>query len=196
MLDRGFKAWAERTAHAIRAELGLSATDPLAPTALAEHLGVELRTPKEIPGLPKNALDQLLVRDHSGWSAVTVNNGGQSLVIYNPRRSKGRQASDITHELAHLILDHDPGTVVFSHDGQIAMRSFNQKQEDEANWLAWVLLLPRDALMACRRRGLDAEAIANAYGVTAVLVTFRLSTTGVDRQLGHALARRTHPHRQ
>jgi len=66
-------------------------TEP--PKELAQYLGVELRTPREIPGLPKAALDQLLVRDPSGWSAVTVNNGGKPLVIYNPRGSTGRQAT-------------------------------------------------------------------------------------------------------
>jgi Zn-dependent peptidase ImmA (M78 family) len=67
-------------------------------------------------------------------------------VIFNPRKSDGRKASDIVHELAHLILGHDPAKVVFSEDGQIATRTFDQKQEDEANWLAWALLLPREAL--------------------------------------------------
>jgi hypothetical protein len=43
-LDRGFKAWAERTATAIRAELGLSTTAPLPPARLAEHLDVVLWT--------------------------------------------------------------------------------------------------------------------------------------------------------
>ena len=174
----------------IRGELGLTPTDPLDPAELATYLGVELLTPKEIPGLPRGVVDQLLVHDPWGWSAVTLADGGRPLVIYNPRKSEGRRASDITHELAHLVLDHEPGTLVFSQDGGMAMRSFNQKQEDEANWLAWVLLLPRDALVLCRRRDLDVGLIAKAYGVTEVLVTFRLRTTGVNRQIGHARARR------
>jgi Zn-dependent peptidase ImmA (M78 family) len=189
MLDRGFKAWAERTARMIRGELGLTPTGPLAAAKLAAYLGVELLTPKEIPGLPRSVLDQLLVQDPWGWSAVTIADSGRPLVIYNPRKSEGRRASDITHELAHLVLDHEPGTLVFSQDGGMAMRSFNQKQEDEANWLAWVLLLPREALVLCRRRGLDPVAIANEYGVTEVLVTFRLSTTGVNRQFEYSARR-------
>lgn len=191
MLDRGFKAWAERTARAIRDELSLAPTAPLPPGQLAEYLGVELRTPREIAGLSREVLDQLLVKDPWGWSAVTLADGNRPLVIYNPRKSEGRRASDIAHELAHLVLDHEPGTLVFSQDGGMAMRSFNQKQEDEANWLAWVLLLPREALTLCRRRGLDIAAIAEEYGVTEVLVTFRVRTTGVDRQFDRAGARRS-----
>jgi hypothetical protein len=189
MLDRGFKAWAERTARMIRGELGLTPTEALLPAKLAAYLGVELLTPKQIPGLPRSVVDQLLVHDPWGWSAVTIADSGRPLVIYNPRKSGGRQASDIAHELAHLVLDHEPGTLILSGDGQMAMRSFNQKQEDEANWLAWVLLLPREALVLCRRRGLATADIAQAYGVTEVLVTFRLSTTGVNRQLEYATRR-------
>ena len=54
-------------------------------------------------------------------------------VIYNGKNSKGRQSSDIVHELAHVILDHEPCQGILSMDGEIAMRSFDAKQEDEAN---------------------------------------------------------------
>src|SRR5512138_1204664 len=101
-LDRGFKAWAERTALGLRRELGVGSLAPLAPERLAECLGVELRTPDQIAGLSPDARKQLLEADPRGWSAVTVNRDGRgALVIYNPRNSRGRQASDIAHELAH-----------------------------------------------------------------------------------------------
>ncbi len=29
-----------------------------------------------------------------------------------------------------------------SADGSLVMRSYDQKQEEEANWLAWAILLP------------------------------------------------------
>jgi hypothetical protein len=64
------------------------------------------------------------------WSAVAIAASGQHLVIYNPMKSTGRIASDVTHELAHLILSHEPGRLILSQDGEIVMRSFDQKQED------------------------------------------------------------------
>jgi len=70
-----------------------------------------------------------------------------------------------------------------SQDGTLVMRSYDQKQEDEANWLAWCLLLPRDALTQCARRGLSIDAIAEQYGVSKKLVTFRLHVTGVRAQI-------------
>jgi Zn-dependent peptidase ImmA (M78 family) len=181
--ERGFKSWAERTSQNFRRDFGLQPHSPLQPALLATHLDVRLCTPKEIPGLPQKVLDQLLKHDPSGWSAVSVYQGDRGLVIYNPAHSKGRQASDIMHELAHLVLDHKAATVIMSHDGNLVMRSYDQKQEDEANWLAWCLLLPRDALTQCARRALSVEAIAEQYGVSRTLVNFRLGVTGVTAQI-------------
>jgi len=70
-----------------------------------------------------------------------------------------------------------------SADGQLVMRTYDQKQEDEANWLAWALLLPRDALLHNRRMKATVEQIAERYGVTETLVQFRMRVTGVEAQV-------------
>jgi hypothetical protein len=189
-LERGFKAWAERTAAAIRLDLGLAPTAPLDPSALATHLGVKLLQPQEIDGLPPDICVQLLENDPWGWSAATLELHGKPTVIFNPRKTAGRRASDIVHELAHLILGHEPARVVFSQDGQMVTRTFDPKQEDEANWLAWALLLPRDALFAAKKSRMLAAQIATAYGVTEKLVDFRLKMTGIDAQLQRLKAKR------
>ena len=185
-LERGFKSWAERTATSLRTELGLGSCDPLGPLVLANYLEVLLWTPQDVPGLPSNALDQLLHNDPWGWSAISVVQNPTTVVIYNPKHSPGRQSSDIVHELAHLILGHEPAKLIVSHDGSFVMRSYDQKDEDQANWLAWSLLLPRDGLVTCKRRRLTAEEIANQFGVTETLVNFRLRMTGVERQVSAA----------
>lgn len=181
ILDRGFKAWSERTSLALRKELRLAVSEALPPERLAEYLSVRLITPREIGGMTASDLDQLLNQDPWGWSAVTVLNP-ETIVIYNPNHSPGRRASDISHELAHLVLGHEPGTIILSEDGTMAMRSFNQKQEDEANWLGWSLLLPREGLAAAVNRGATDEEIAAEFGVSETLVRFRKRLTGVDRQ--------------
>jgi Zn-dependent peptidase ImmA (M78 family) len=181
-LERGFKSWAERTALSLRGELGLHPHSPLDAWKLGKYLEVEFCTPQEIQGIQQSVLDQLLKHDPSGWSAVGIYGPGKRLVIYNPTRSRGRQGSDVMHELAHLILDHKPATLVMSHDGKIAMRSFDRDQEDEANWLGWCLLLPRSALLYCVRSGLDLKDICDQYGVSEPLVKFRIGVTGVRAQ--------------
>lgn len=183
-LERGFKSWAERTSLAFRKELGVPVDARLMPEAIAEYLGVELWTPNQVPGISDDLLNQLLRVDPWGWSAAGVQVHDRGIVIYNPRHSRGRQVSDITHELAHFILDHQPAKIILSADlDGVSMRSFNQKQEDEANCLAWTLLLPREALMRAKRRRLTLEQIAEHYGVTKPLATYRLNATGVERQL-------------
>jgi Zn-dependent peptidase ImmA (M78 family) len=181
--ERGFKTWAERTSANLRKELGLSGFDPLPPKLLADYLEVRLCTPRDVPNITQDVLDQLLEHDPWGWSAVSVFQPDRTVVIFNPRRSGGRRASDIMHELAHIILDHRPATIVMSHDGSFVMRSYDEKQEGEANWLGWCLLLPREALLRCLRRGLSEIEIADTYGVTETLANFRIRMTGVGSQL-------------
>lgn len=180
-LERGFKAWCERSAQSLRAELTLEPHRPLAARQLAGHLGVELITPAVVPGLPADALKQLTQIDPDGWSAVSFTEHGATTIIYNSGNSSGRQSSDIMHELSHVILGHEPSQVILSGDGQLAMRSFDSKQEDEANWLSWTLLLPRAALMHCRAWS-EAE-IAQAYEVSTTLVTYRQRVTGLNMQM-------------
>lgn len=185
-LERGFKTAAERTSASIRAELGLGPCDRLDPRDLAHYLGVLLWTPSDVPNLPRDVLQQLLDRDPSGWSAVTVLISSTAIVIHNPRNSSGRQASDISHELAHLILGHEPARLIMSYDGSLVMRSYDQKQEDEASWLGWALLLPRDGLLTLRRQNLSALQIASHLGVSETLVRYRLGVTGVESHLRNA----------
>jgi len=188
-LDRGFKSWAERTAATLRRELDLGPLAPIDPFRVAAFLGVDVRTPREIPDLPADVIDPLLEGDPFGWSAVSLAINGGWLLIYNPRKSKGRRASDIMHELAHFLLDHKPTTIIMSEELDLAIRSFNKKQEDEANWLGWAVLLPRDALVACLRRRMNVHAIAEEYGITEDLVTFRKRITGAEYQFRAARRR-------
>jgi Zn-dependent peptidase ImmA (M78 family) len=181
-LERGFKSWCERSAVATRTELSIEAHAPLAARKLAEHLSVSLLTPKDIPRLPTDILDQLTRKDPQGWSAVSFAVETEVTVIYNDRNSPARQSSDIMHELSHIILDHDPSQVILSADGQMGMRSFDVRQEDEANWLGWTLLLPRPALMHCLGLGRSTAQIAAEYDVSEQLVKYRTGITGVIRQ--------------
>jgi IrrE N-terminal-like domain len=181
-LERGFKSWAERTSAGIREELGLSSLDRLVPGKLASYLNVLLWTPRDVPNLPASVVAQLLVHDPSGWSAVTVMLGTTAVVIHNPTHLPGRQSSNIIHELAHIILSHQPAQLIMSQDGSLVMRSYDEKQEEEANCLGWSLLLPREGLLTCRRRGMTATDIAQRYQVSENLASFRLNTTGVEAQ--------------
>jgi hypothetical protein len=186
-LERGFKTWCERRAKSLREDLKLGEDEPVDVFRVAKHLGVKVLTPKDIDGMSGEDLRQLLIQDAAGWSAVTVDLPGQKLIIHNPRHSRGRQASDVAHELAHVLLRHEGLPHWFgggnSSGSHMMLRSYDAKCEEEANWLGWTILLPRVALVRAREQGADESQVAAKYGVSEELVRFRLQKTGVETQL-------------
>lgn len=181
-LERGFKAWSERVAQAMRSELELPPEKPLSVQLLAQHLEIQLITPAQIEGLPADVMHQLTVVDPSGWSAASFEKDGSPVIIFNDKNSLGRQSSDIAHELSHVIRAHDPSQLILAPDGSFGMRSYDAKQEDEANWLGWTILLPRAALMRCADLKMSTEQIAAEYQVSSQLVEYRTRMTGIAKQ--------------
>lgn len=179
-MRRGFKAEAERTAEAIRAEMGKRASDPLDAVELARHVGAEVRRADELTSLEKlETLEQL---QPGAFSACTFSIGDRHVVVYSPLASAGRTQSDISHEVAHIVLKHEMKSVM--RLGSMSFFTCDPEEEQEANWLAGCLLLPRRLLYMAARRGLDGAGIAATYTVSEQMAAYRLRTTGVMRQLG------------
>ena len=188
---RGFKSWCETASAQFRVVLGLRPSDPLLATRLARHIGATVVNPRDLRKLSASALKQLVERDSDSWSAVTVSALGRDVIVVNPMHSAGRAANDLMHECAHLILKHRPAKAAMSADGQLLMSAYDRQQEDEANWLAATLLLPRSALLSIAASGGiggDLAASARAYGVSESLLRMRLNVTGVRFQLGRRSA--------
>jgi Zn-dependent peptidase ImmA (M78 family) len=184
VFERGFKTWCEKYSTDKRKELGLSAHAPLNTRELATNLGVRVMEPGGITGLTSESIQILLRNDGktpSCWSAVTVVVGAKVLVILNSSHSLARQASDLTHELAHRILGHEAVEVDITEDGLMLLKSYDKKDEDEADWLSGCLLLPRHSLMAIKRQGVEHADAAIRYGVSAKMLTYRMAMTGMNR---------------
>lgn len=184
---RGFKTWAENTSLSIRSRLGLGTTDPLPAPLLAKHLGVRLWALDDVPGLPSDTLDYLSTTGSDEWSAVSVRVGVADIVVFNSTHSKGRQSSDIMHELSHIIRGHEPAQVYVSPEIGVGIRSFNPIQEAEADWLAGCLLLPRPALIKCMASGMPVYQVCQSYSVSGDLYTYRQNITGVKNQVARAV---------
>jgi Zn-dependent peptidase ImmA (M78 family) len=146
---------------------------------LAEHLGVIIKTPNEIEGLSKESSELLLNGEASTWSAVTLSLGDKHVVIYNPSHAKSRQSNDIMHELSHIIIGHQPQQM-HSYELGLLLRHYNADQENEADWLAGTLLLPRDALVKIKFSKMDHDQAAKFYGTSKRLLDWRLNSTGVN----------------
>lgn len=181
-LRRGFKSEAERTAAAQRHELGLQPHEPLDPYRLLDHHGITVRTPSEIAAMSLIGSDTLAVLDaHADcWSAVTVRTPAGIVVVHNPRHEQPRRHSNLTHELAHVLLGHAPGAL--QTVAGCVMRDFDEQQEEEAACLGDTLLAPRVALQEAARRKLTLAQAAEHLGASQQLTTYRAHITGVTRQ--------------
>lgn len=184
----GFKASAERISKDVRAELQLSPQDALCPWELAEHLGIIVLDFSQLP-VPANDVHQLTQADSGSWSGLTLKAHGLSAVILNPSHAKARQRNDLMHEVAHIHLGHVPNRVDTTPEGMLLVSDFSREQEEEADWLAACLLLPREALLLCRRAGHSVAQICSKYGISRQLCDWRLRMTGVDRQLANSKAK-------
>lgn len=188
MFERGFKAWCERYASDKRKELGLHPEGPLDPRLLARVLGIKVLTPDEIPGLSTNAREILLRNDGktaSCWSAVTIVAGSKTAVILNSSHSPGRQSNDLAHELAHRIRGHGTHAMEVSSEGIMLIGEYGKDQEEEADWLAGCLLLPREALVRIKANGTDVATAADIFGVSTRMLKYRMSMSGVERQFSY-----------
>ena len=180
MVRRGFSAEADRLATAVRGELGLLADDRLDPRRLASEYGVPVVPITDLiaEGVEAGSIRQLTVIDDGCFSAGTVLVGTTSLIIFNPVHSDGRLANSVAHELAHLLLEHAPGPAI----GPGGCRVWDQEMEDEANLLAAILLVPREAALVCARAGLPHAVGAARFGVSPDLMRWRTDHSGASKQ--------------
>jgi len=185
MFRRGFKTWSEQTALRARQKLKLSPGSPMDPLRLAELLGVFVLQPDDLPDLGAEVRLRLTSDHRDCWSAITVSEGSCHLIVINSSHAKTRLNSSLAHEIAHIILGHEPSMMFMNSTSKMALRTYNEEQEEEANWLGGCLLLPREALIAIRRKGSSADDACAEYCVSPAMLRFRYNVTGVDVQLRH-----------
>lgn len=189
-LRRGFKSEAEAIAREVRLELGVAVGAPMDPWQLAAHLEIPVLRLSEFVRLVPQSAKQLLAKNKSAFSAVMVFKGTTATIVVNDAHSRARQASNLTHEIAHRLLLHDPGPA-FQHDG---VREWNGLHEQEADWLAGALLVTDAAAVAIVRDGIAVGEAARQYGVSAKMMQFRINVTGAARRIARAASYRAPAH--
>ena len=175
---RGFKAEANEIGAEVRSEIGLEPLDRLDPRKLAAHLEIPILDLREM-ARSAPALGHLLSVEPEVFSAVTVFRGTRRTIVHNDGHADVRQTSNLTHELAHGLLLHPP-TAALDDSG---CRNWNQDLEDEATWLAGVLLVTEAATIALVRSGWSLEQAARQYGVSQQMIRFRVNATGANRRV-------------
>lgn len=179
-LRRGFKADAERLASEVRTDLKLRILDPLDCLALCKHLGIPVVA---VPDLAESGASvesiRRIIAPTAKFSALTVAAGTKRLIVYNPAHSTGRRANSLAHELSHVLLEHPMLPAL----GPGGCRNWDGTLEDEADWQAGTLLVPRDAAYAWMRTNGSIAEGATHFGVSTALFRWRICQTGVLRQL-------------
>lgn len=178
-MRRGFKALAERKAAAARERLGLSLEAPLNAAALADVHGIAVRSADSLVDIER--LKQLEAVQPGSFSACTFDLPRGKVIVVNPLSTPQRTQSDIAHEVSHVLLEHQVRTV--ERVGDFSFFSCDPEEEQEANWLAGCLLLPRPLLVKNLRLGRTIEDIARNFNVSVEMATFRVRATGALRQV-------------
>ncbi|MDG4769964.1 ImmA/IrrE family metallo-endopeptidase [Solwaraspora sp. WMMD792] len=179
-MRRGFKTEAERLADRTRGELGLSPHAHMPIRKLAAHLDIEVCPADHL--VDRADLEELDELQPGAFSAATFHlSGGRTVIVCNPLSDTGRTNSDIAHEIAHVLLNHEIREIQ-----QLAGHTFftcNPEQEDEANWLAGCLLLPRPLLLREAYADSTPELIAKNHDVSVPMARYRLNASGVLLQV-------------
>lgn len=184
ILKRGFKADAERLAKQYRESMNIHPCAPLCAFKLAEHLKIPVFAATDFVSLPREI--ELLSSNNgsnSGWSALTMlTEAGNRIIIYNPFHSAARQQSDLMHELAHIIRNHEHSQKSYDFEIPFGMREFNELQEEEAKCLGATLQLAKPCLLWATKRKMANEKIAEYFNASMDMVIYRMNMTGIAKR--------------
>ncbi|WP_299040024.1 ImmA/IrrE family metallo-endopeptidase [uncultured Pseudokineococcus sp.] len=171
----------------LRAELGTGPFDIFNPYALAKLYGV--------PVVHLNDLNcSAAAKEYFAGAGVSALSGaliplqdGSAIILENAAHAPERRRATISHELAHLILEHRFDTRLVDQRG---CRVADGEQEQEAAELGAELLLPAVAALARARRQASDEDVAAAFGVSVELAAWRLNGTGARKRADRERRRR------
>jgi hypothetical protein len=178
-LRRGFKAESNRYALNFRRKLNVPADGPLCPWRLAEVLRIPVANLSEIAICDSRAAYFLSEKGLWEFSGGTFCLGLTRLIVLNDGHTKKRQTSDLSHELSHCILGHEPERQIT----ELGLRKYDAVQEEEANWLGPTLLISDEAALTIARRGLSAAEASDLYAVTEHVIQMRLNLTGALKRM-------------
>ncbi len=172
-LRRRFIGEANEIALSIRTELGLVASAPMSPWVVAEHLDIPVVKMSSLSNEAPTGVAHFSSRSQSDFSGLTVFYGLSRMIVHNDFHSLGRQANDVSHEVSHALLRHQPSPAL----DNLGCRFWDGRIEEEAAYLGGALLVPQEATLSIARRGLTTQAAALEYGVLQSLITYRMRIT-------------------
>ena len=181
MTKKRSKADLCRFAIAIRkVDLGLTEFEPLCPYRLAEEHGVDVYSLADLAGsgCPQAAIDYFTSERPESWSAALVPNGTGRFIVENTVHLPRRRRSNVAHEMAHLLLEHEFDRILFA-DGKRGCRNpAAREMEEEAAELSGELLLPLAAVRRAAAAKKSDDEVADIFDVSTEFARWRMNVTG------------------
>lgn len=174
---RGFKKDCESYAQDYREQLDLESHAPLCSKILATHLDIPVHPLSTHDSIPLEIKNYWKNDENSKFSGMIINDGNYKEIIHNDYHHPRRQNSNISHELAHIIMGH-PLTAPFKANGE---RNFDKNIEEEAKWLGATLLLPKKSLIRIILESMLDHEIQEKYNISMSLFNFRCQVTDAFR---------------
>lgn len=171
-LPFGFRQRCEAISTDIRFAMHLRPFDRLPAEVLANHLGATLLAPEDIPGVSATQVAVLLASNQ--WSAAIISRCPLRIML-NPNHSSDRHESNLMHEYAHVLLEHD----MVAFDLETGLPHRREKDEDEATYLGSCLQIPQRGLLWAKQTGLTLPQTSNHFGASEAMVRFRCNVIGV-----------------
>lgn len=179
LFPRGFMAEAERLGERYRSELGISKFDPLDAFALADHLGVPVFSVEDAYRDNTQDPNYRVLSDPSRFHAMWMpNEDGDRIIIHNINQSKNRQQSNIMHELAHIIRNHEIPSAMAVLCADFGLHYYNPLHEQEAKYLGGCLQITKPGLLYALKR-FTVEEISERYTASIEMVNYRIGVSGV-----------------
>lgn len=175
-----------------RGRIGVGAHDTLDLERLADEYGVPVYASSELEvnGCSPEALDYFANEGAGNWSAALVPAGTGCFIVENSSHSPQRRRSNVAHEMAHLFLEHDFSTVLFTDGGCRSLTAAMKAQEEQALTLSAELLIPKTAaIKAAIANWSDAE-VAGHFDVSIEFARMRMNPSGARTIAKRFLAKR------
>jgi Zn-dependent peptidase ImmA (M78 family) len=129
-------------------------------------------------GCPQAAIDYFTSEQPESWSAALVPNGTGRFIVENTVHLPRRRRSNVAHEMAHLLLEHEFGRILFA-DGKRGCRNpATREMEDEAAELSGELLLPLAAARRAAAAKKSDEEVADIFDISTEFARWRMNVTG------------------
>lgn len=174
-------------------ELKANLNERICPYDLADLYGVAVYT---LQGLAKSgcspeAIEFFTSVRPEAWSAALVPNGTGQFIVENNAHTTRRRRSNIAHEMAHLLLEHEFDRILFTNGNRGCANPTSKEMEDQAAELSGELLLPAAGARRAAAYGRSDDQVADQFDVSTEFARWRMNVTGARRIASRAACKRS-----